>query len=659
MFDSGRSFCLRLVVAGSGVLLLLIAAGDVWAEGRGAHEKVPTDSVESVAAVRVDADADYVPDRRGDTVTVAGRSVVATGTFVPSNRIAVQDPTSGIHVLLPESVEVGRGDSVRVRGVVEHANGLTRLRALDASLHSEPARIPAPMPLTVPAARGEGYEGRFVHLRGRVERMGTNDGGQYLILSDRDEVSSEQIAVFVPNQRLSRVQIDRFEAGDEVSVTGVLGQYDYNAPYDDFYQIHPRDAADLQQINWAGTYLWGALYVLMGGGLCAVGIIAFLRVAVRRRTRELDASRARFRRLAEATDEGILLHDGDRVIDVNEAFAAMVGRKREGLVGHDVTAVIKDTIRPGDASEPQGLLRGTTEAELVRDGAPPCPVKVEARTVETDDRTVQVVAVRDITKRKEWERELVRAKNEAEEMARLKSNLLSNMSHELRTPITSITGYAELIMEEADGLHAEHAARIQKSGRRLFETLQSVLEMAQLEAGTLDIDPQPVDVAEVVQEVVEVHALSAREKSLSIHVDVATDGLFQTDRRFLHRILSNLVHNAVKFTDEGAVWVRAEGGGEAVRLTVRDTGMGIEPEVQEHLFDAFRQGTEGRDRTHEGTGLGLSLTRRMVEVLGGTIEVESTKGEGSTFAVELPSVPADGIPTGREGHPAEPADPGA
>jgi signal transduction histidine kinase len=262
--------------------------------------------------------------------------------------------------------------------------------------------------------------------------------------------------------------------------------------------------------------------------------------------------------------------------------------------------------------------------------------------VQTDGQAVQVAALRDITKRKEWEQELVRAKNEAEEMARLKSNLLSNMSHELRTPITSITGYAELIMDEADGLHAEHAARIQKSGQRLFETLQSVLDMAQLEAGTLDIDPQPVDALEVVQEVVEVHKLAATKKSLSIHVDVSSDVILQTDRRFLRRILSNLVHNAVKFTDEGGLWIQGESSGEGVRLMVRDTGMGIDPEKQDQLFDAFRQGTEGRDRTHEGTGLGLALTKRMVEVLGGTIRVDSTKGEGSTFVVELPSLPMDG-----------------
>ena len=139
---------------------------------------------------------------------------------------------------------------------------------------------------------------------------------------------------------------------------------------------------------------------------------------------------------------------------------------------------------------------------------------------------------------------------------------------------------------------------------------------------------------------------------MGIHIpppkrELSQRGLFlqkalQTDCRFLCRILSNLVHNAVKFTDEGGLWIQGESSGEGVRLMVRDTGMGIDPEKQDQLFDAFRQGTEGRDRTHEGTGLGLALTKRMVEVLGGTIRVDSTKGEGSTFAVELPSLSIDG-----------------
>ncbi|MFO8098139.1 MAG: PAS domain-containing sensor histidine kinase [Salinibacter sp.] len=619
-------------------MLVLPLGGDGPADaGAGSPQNIGVDTVESIASVRVDANEDYVPDRVGDTVKVAGRAVAEPGVFFSPHQIALQDRTAGIHISSTDSLDVARGDSLQVQGVVEHNYGRTEVRALQSRVVDDTARVPDPMPLTVPAAWGETYEGQLVRVRARILRDGENDGGTYLLLRDPGNTSSEQLAAFVPSHRLDRVRLDRFEAGEDVVVTGVLGQFDYEAPYDDYYQVGPRDADDIERVRQADTYLWWALYVLLGGGLLAVGAVVALRLAVRRRTRELAASKARFRRLAEATSEGILIHDGEAVLDVNEAFAAMVGRDREALVGHSVATVLDDTMREGDALARHGPGEESVEAEVLRDEADSVPVEVDTRTVDMDNRTVQVMALRDIAKRKEWEQGLVEAKKEAEQMATLKSNLLSNMSHELRTPITSITGYAELLMDETDGQHREYARRVWRGGQRLHETLQSVLEMAQLEAGTLDVTSCPVDIREVVQEVAEMHELDASDKSLRIHTDVPSGCTARTDRRLLHRIISNLVHNAVKFTHEGALWITAGIDDDCLRIVVRDTGVGIDPETQELLFEAFRQGAEGRDRPYEGAGLGLTITKRMVDVLKGTIKVESTKGEGSTFIVELPA----------------------
>ncbi|MFP4227600.1 MAG: ATP-binding protein [Salinivenus sp.] len=620
------------------VLALLLLCGGQADAHAGRDLGLRLDSVESIASVRVDADEDYVPDRVGDTVTVAGRAVAEPGVFFSVHQIALQDRSAGIHVSLAETVDVARGDSVRVRGVVEHAYGRTELEAVQSTVVDDTGRAPAPMPLTVPTAWGETYEGQLVRVRARIVRHGENDGGKFLLLRDPGDTSSQQLEVFVPNHRLDDVGLDRFEAGTEVAVTGVLGQFDYEAPYNDYYQIGPRDADDIERVQRASTYLWWVFYALLGGGLLAVGAVVVLRAAVRRRTRELAASEARCRRLAEATSEGILIHDTETVLDVNEAFAAMVGGDRDALVGQDAETVLSNTLQHKEASAPHASEEKIIEAEVVRERRANIPVEVESRTVDTGDELVQVTALRDITKRKEWEQGLVQAKKKAEQVAKLKSNLLNNMSHELRTPITSITGYAELLMDETEGQHEDFAARIRRGGQRLLETLQSVLEMAQLEAGTLDVEPRPVDVQEVVEEVVEVHELDASDKSLSIHIDVPQGCTLRTDRRFLHRIMSNLVHNAVKFTDEGALWIGAVREGDRLRITVRDTGVGIDAEVQELLFEAFRQGAEGRDRPHEGAGLGLAITKRMVDVLDGTIKVESTKGEGSTFIVELPSL---------------------
>jgi len=595
--------------------------------------------MERVAAVRADADGDRVPDRVGDTVTVAGRMTAGRGRLaVPVPDLAVlQDSTAGIHVLMPDGPPVERGDSLQVRGIVDHAYGLTRLEALDARVVGAEARTPGPLPLTVSTAAGEQHEGRLARIRGRVASKGTNRGGDYLRLQDRGASAPAQTTVFVANRHGDRFRLDRFDEGDAIEITGVVGQHDFEAPYADYYQIEPRDADDLARIGWASTYLWGALLVIGGGGLVAGMAVLVLRAAVRRRTQELTESRARFRRLAEATVEGIALYESDgEIVDANASLAKMVGVDREELIGQNVNEVLSSV----SSADPAQLHEGSAvpvEATLSHaEGT--IPVELEWREVTVGAETVHVCAVRDISKRKEWENEILRAKREAEQVARLKSNLLNNMSHELRTPITNITGYAEVIMEEADEPHRSFADQIRRSGRRLSDTLQSVLDMAQIESGTLEVDVQRVAVPDVVRDVADRHAQAMKDKGLTVDLDASGECALQTDRTLLYRILNNLLQNAVKFTDDGQIWVTVEPVQSGVRIRVRDTGVGIDAAFRPHLFEPFKQESEGVAREYEGTGLGLALTKRMVDLLGGAIEVDSTKGQGSVFTVELPSL---------------------
>lgn len=223
-------------------------------------------------------------------------------------------------------------------------------------------------------------------------------------------------------------------------------------------------------------------------------------------------------------------------------------------------------------------------------------------------------------------------------MARLKSSLLNNMSHEFRTPITSILGYAELILENPDADHARFARNIRRSGKRLSKTLRAVLDMAQLEAESLEVTEREVDVNALVRDVVAEHGDRAREKDIAMEVTEADSCILTTDPQLLERIVSNLVHNAVKFTPTGRVQVEVESHGSTVRIAVSDTGIGIDPSFRTHLFEPFTQESDGRTRTHEGTGLGLALTKRMIDLLGGNVEVESTKGEGTTVVVRVPSL---------------------
>ncbi|MDX1419238.1 MAG: ATP-binding protein [Rubricoccaceae bacterium] len=226
---------------------------------------------------------------------------------------------------------------------------------------------------------------------------------------------------------------------------------------------------------------------------------------------------------------------------------------------------------------------------------------------------------------------------------KLKDDLLANTSHELRTPLTAILGFSAVLEEEGTDEQRELASAIHRNGQRLLDTVNGLLDMAKLQANLLELRPAALDAAEVAGDVLDMLRPLAEERGL--YLRLMPEGLavpFVTDRYALERILINLVSNALKFTDQGGVTVLLDGDEEAVRLVIRDTGIGMEEEFLPHLFDAFKQASTGYGRSHEGTGLGLTIVRRVVELLGGRINVESRLGEGTTFEVVLPRLPSGG-----------------
>jgi len=634
----GEMVCVFLLLLGS------MSPEPVAATEQGDRSNAPSDSIrltgaEPIDQIRRDANGDYVPDRVGDTVTVRGRTTAEQGVHVNGRLLFLQDETAGIAAQLPDAPDVQRGDSLRVRGVVQHKNGLTRLDAIDYERVDTSTREPAPTPLTVSAAHADTYEGQLVRLQGRIADKRSNEGGTYLLVEGIAETTAARVAVFVPTRRQNDIPLHEYERGHEITVTGVLSQYDYSPPYDEYYQVFPRVADDVSRVGLAWLPYGTIILLLVAGALLAVIAVFTLRAAVRRRTKQLAESRARFRRLAEATFEGIIIHEDDEIIDVNRALIDMIGYERDELVGREVQDVLSESTRDLEQKmeKTEAGPEDTYEVVMVRADGSSFPAEIEEKVVDVPDRRVRVAAIRNVTERKKWETEILLAKEKAEQMSRLKSSLLNNMSHELRTPITSIIGYAELIINEPEADHTNFAERIRQSGERLSRTLQAVLEMAQIESGTLDVQPRDVDILPLIREVVDEYRPMARRENLSLEVreDISGQALY-TDRALMHRVLDNLVHNAVKFTDEGSIRIDVEPADPGVRIAVSDTGIGIDPDFRQHLFEPFKQESEGRARTHEGTGLGLALTKRMLNLLGGTIEVESVKGQGSTFAVKVP-----------------------
>jgi signal transduction histidine kinase len=223
-----------------------------------------------------------------------------------------------------------------------------------------------------------------------------------------------------------------------------------------------------------------------------------------------------------------------------------------------------------------------------------------------------------------------------------KSAFLANMSHELRTPLNAVIGFSEMLAARYFGdlteKQAEYVNDIHGSGKHLLSLINDILDLSKIEAGRMELEAAEFDLHAALENAITLVRERAQRGGVALRLD--TDpGLsaFRGDERKLKQVVLNLLSNAVKFTPRGGtVDVAAKRADGAVEIAVRDTGAGIAPEDQEAIFEAFRQVGTDVTRKREGTGLGLALTRRFVELHGGTIRVESAVGKGSTFTVRLP-----------------------
>ncbi len=239
--------------------------------------------------------------------------------------------------------------------------------------------------------------------------------------------------------------------------------------------------------------------------------------------------------------------------------------------------------------------------------------------------------------------ELATARDRAEAASSAKSIFLANMSHELRNPLSSILGITSLLREEASGENREYLEMINRSGEQLLTIIDDVLDMAKVEAGKQEAVSVPVDVVTLARDLTEMMRVKAAEKNLDLSCVCARDvpHFVRIDAAKLRQVLMNLLSNALKFTEAGAVTLRLtaksaeQSGWTRLRFQVEDTGRGIAPDDQERIFQPFVQ--VGKRAAQKGTGLGLAITRQFVELMGGTITVESSLGRGSLFCVEVPA----------------------
>lgn len=274
----------------------------------------------------------------------------------------------------------------------------------------------------------------------------------------------------------------------------------------------------------------------------------------------------------------------------------------------------------------------------------------EARLSTFDGNKVLSI-VRDITDRKKIMEELIFAKEYAEEMNKVKTNFLANMSHELRTPLHGILGFAQVLMDVlADDQYEDIAANIFKSGNRLLDTLNLILNFSKLEAEKISVSITDVRIDDVVNEVYGLFSVMAKEKKIYLKKIMRKENIHANiDEKLLRDTLNNIVNNAVKFTKAGGVIIETDVKKKDLFISVRDTGIGIPKTKQDIIYSEFRQESEGLSRSFEGTGLGLTISKKYTKLLGGEIILESEVGVGSVFTLFFPGVISEyNIPKSRD-----------
>ena len=259
----------------------------------------------------------------------------------------------------------------------------------------------------------------------------------------------------------------------------------------------------------------------------------------------------------------------------------------------------------------------------------------------SDGKPVEIISTfRDITDRKERETALAEARAEAEAAEKAKAEFLSNMSHEIRTPLNGILGFTQLLSQT--DLNAEQklfAQRALSAGGMLRDIVNDILDYSKIEAGRVVLEDRPVDVANTIQETIEIVLAGREGKTVPITTSAGTIALY-TDEVRLKQILTNLLSNAAKFTESGSIHISAHVLEDALNLTVTDTGPGIPAEKLESVFEGFRQADNSITRVYGGTGLGLSISRSLARLMGGELTLDSTVGEGTSATLILPYRPA-------------------
>ena len=574
-------------------------------------------------------------------------------TMAGSESIYIADRTGGMEVR-GRQLNALVGQEVDVFGFPAHGDFAPLLE--DASVKTTGrTEVPAPVAITPEEAVTGDYESRLVSMDARLL---DGAGGKVLVLQS--------------GERMFTAQFDAAPAGWTVprpgSIVRVSGVCTVEASLRDAqrtgraFRVLLRDTDDVQVLRAASWWTF-AHTLAIGGGLIVLILAALTWVGIlRKRVRDQTAViRLKLEREAalEKRHREFIAHAQDFIcsLDANGCFTAlnhaaerMTGYLQADAIGRPLSELVAPIHRAKLADILQRTLAGEEvarfEVDMVARDRHVLTLELAPRLTVAPGEPATIQAIgRDVSDRNRIARELQSAKESAEAASRAKSEFVANMSHEVRTPMNGIIGMTELLLEsELPDEQRQYLTMVKSSADALLRVINDVLDFSKMEAGKLELDPVPFNVADMTADALQPLAVPAHQKGLELSYRIAEEvpEAIVGDPERLRQIIINLVGNAIKFTSRGDVHLevcRAPGDlgrnnpGDQVTLqfTVRDTGIGIPADKQALIFEAFTQADGSTTRRYGGTGLGLAICWRLVKMMGGTLRVESAPDQGSAF----------------------------